>query len=96
MQAPPVIDGPIVGMLRNMLERAEAQNRHLDGLALFHFASLIAGHYDLDADDVLDQIEQTPPHILEHARDPQGLTAVAIYLASVCGVDGPALTPTIH
>ncbi len=92
----PIIDGPMVRMVRAMLEKAEAQNRHWDGLALFHFAGLIAGHYRLSANDVLDEIETAPPSVIENARNPQGLTAVAFYLANMLGADGPALVPTIH
>lgn len=88
--------GLAVSLFRAMLEKGEAQNRHWDGLALFHFAGLIAGHYRLSANDVLDEIETAPPSVIENARNPQGLTAVAFYLANMLGADGPALVPTIH
>lgn len=97
MQATPFTDGIVAQIFRNALEKADAQSRHCDNLALFHFAALIARHYDLAAADVLDEIEQTPSHILNNARSPQGLTAVAFYLASSLGADdGATLLPTVH
>lgn len=96
MQAVPT-DEIVATLFRNALEKAEAQSHHCDNLALFHYASLIARHYDLAAADVLDEIEQTPSHILTNARCPQGLTAVAFYLASSLGADDcAALLPTVH
>jgi len=90
-------DGPMVRMFRALLEKSEADNRHWDNLALYHFAGMIAGHYSIEADDVISEIQTAPPSIIDNARNPQGLTAVAFYLASALGVvDGPALLPTIH
>ena len=93
----PFIDGPMVRMVRAMLEKAEAQNRHWDGLALFHFAGVIAGHYRLSANDVLDTIDAAPPTLIENIRSPMGLTAVASYIATTLGKgEGPALLATLH
>lgn len=92
MQAIPT-DGPLARMFRAMIEQAEMQNRHWDNLALFHFAGVIADHYDLSACDVLDEIETAPASIIENARNPQGLTAVAFYLASSLGVEDGTLSP---
>lgn len=90
-------DGPLTRMIRDMMAKAEAESRHWDNLALFHFATVIADHYNLAAGDVLDEIETAPSTIIDNARNPQGLTAVAFYLASSLGVeDGPAYFPTIH
>jgi len=84
-------------MVLSMLAKAEAENRHWDNLALFHFAVSIADHYELDVSDVLDEIERTPAHILDNARSPQGLTAVAFYLGASLGVqDAAALMPAVH
>ena len=96
MQATPFTDGIAVQILRNALAKAEAQSHHCDNLALFHFAALIARHYDLAAADVLDEICETPGHVLDNARCPQGLTAVASYLATTLGADGPPLLATVH
>ena len=92
-----LIDGPLARMFRAMLEKAEADNRHWDNLALFHFTALIANHYDLPASAILDEIEVTPPSFLDNARNPQGLTAIASYLAAALGADDrAALLPTVH
>ena len=96
MQATPFTDGIAVQILRNALAKAEAQSHHCDNLALFHFAALIARHYDLAAADVLDEICETPGHVLDNARCPQGLTAVASYLATTLGADGPPFLATVH
>lgn len=92
----PLIDGPLKRLLLDQLAWADAQSRHWDSLALFHFAVQIANHSNVCAAEVLDEIERAPAHILENARSPQGLSAVAFYLASCCGATGPALIPTIH
>ena len=96
MQAPAFTDDIVAKMFRKALEQAEAQNHHWDNLALFHFAALIARHYNLTAADVLDEICETPGHVLDNARCPQGLTAVASYLATTLGADGPPFLATVH
>lgn len=92
----PNTDDLVAQMFRRMLERAEADNHHWDNLALYHFSALIAANYNLSADAVLDEICETPGHVLDNARCPQGLTAVASYLATTLGADGPPLLATIH
>lgn len=89
-------NGPLARMLQAMLEKAEADNRHWDNLALFRFAGMIAEHYGVPASEVLDLLETSPPSILDNARNPQGFTAIGIYIASTLGADGPALVPTLH
>ena len=96
VQAPPPTSGPVTAILRAMLEKAEADNHHWDNLALYNFAVLIAKNYDLSADAVLDQICETPGHVPHNAGFPQGLTAVASYLATTLGTDGPPLLATVH
>ena len=94
--APPVLNGPVTAMLRRMLEKAASDNHHWDNLALYHFSVLIAKNYNLSADAILDEICETPGHVLDNARCPQGLTAVASYLATTLGAEGPPLLATVH
>ena len=74
-----------------------ARNLRHDNQALLYFAGVIANHYGLDCERVLDELETVSGNMLDLAYTPQGLTALADAIACQLGAtDCAPLMSTIH